>query len=478
MLSFRAGVYCAHFGLLASVASATTWTNDRQVAELYRPRYNFKSNTVCNGLSFKEIATNGSPDLLRSYCRTAYSSDFVVFASVHRLSALTPSTARVSYFLAYGKEQFSSPQSGGEIGELLDSLGLGHDEDVENQIVDIVDGAFTSMRFNVHKGAYARPRGLLATTSDGHPEVYVGQYFHASYHTTDRYDPGLFNNYVADLLTAANLGYVPNFGDFRAAENVGYGKLVLVDEICTTTGTTYTAPDGTIYSGSQLTALKGVAGCGQNDPAITWSNNIREKEMYYDPYSLLGCESGDKSAGDDVCWASAFPSNMSWDTSRWNGTTNESSVIDGAVGDADVDGSRGSLFSDFDVTSLNEPRSITIRTGERVDRVSMVYADGVTRSHGGSGGSATTLSYTNASGQWDPVTKIVLCPASKSGQWRAGRIELTTAAGRGIAGGKSEANSTHPCVTKTWTGSNYLRGFYGRCGSEVDLLGAFSGADN
>ncbi len=422
----------------------------------------------------KEIATTGTPDSLKAYCRGSYTSDFAVFASVKRLDGATKNTARVSYFLAFGDEKAIASYSSlpSEVQSIVKLLGLqGHDQDVENEIVDIVNGTFTSMRFNVHTGAYSRPRSLLETTTDNaHANVYLGKYFHASYHTTDRYDISNSKSATAIALNAVGLGYIPNLSDYRGSDHVGFGKLIMIDEVCAASGDSYVSPDKVTYTGAHLTGLKALIGC--TGATGMWTNNITKKEMYTKPYSLVGCEAGNTSGGDSICWPSAFGTD-SWDTSTWSNSSSTRTLFYGAVGEADVDEARGSFFSDFDVST--KPSAIELKSGERIDGITMKYDGNITRKHGSSGGSS--LSYYDSKGKWDPVVKFTLCPASKSHKWRAGRAEFTTRSGRTLKGGKSEASSSHKCVTQSLTGTNVLRGFYGRSGGEVDLLGAFTGPE-
>jgi hypothetical protein len=83
-------------------------------------------------------------------------------------------------------------------------------------------------------------------------------------------------------------------------------------------------------------------------------------------------------------------------------------------------------------------------------------------SHGGTGGTAQTLSGLDK----DPVVSVELCEVTVDGRVHAGRVKLTTASGRTLAGGEGSQN----CKTIA-PPHHHLLGFYGRAGSEVDTLG-------
>jgi hypothetical protein len=64
-----------------------------------------------------------------------------------------------------------------------------------------------------------------------------------------------------------------------------------------------------------------------------------------------------------------------------------------------------------------------------------------------------------------------MCEATKDGQERAGHIKLTTKSGRTLSGGSGSGN----CKTIAPENMQFY-GFYGRSGTEVDVLGTYWGA--
>lgn len=94
-----------------------------------------------------------------------------------------------------------------------------------------------------------------------------------------------------------------------------------------------------------------------------------------------------------------------------------------------MDYSAGAPFNDI-ATIGSVPRSISIRTGRRVDKVSVVYAARTT-SHGGEGGSIQTLDGLEN----DPVVAVEVCDGSKDGRMRVGHVKFVTQSGRYMEGG-------------------------------------------
>ncbi|KAF9017289.1 mannose-binding lectin [Hymenopellis radicata] len=147
-----------------------------------------------------------------------------------------------------------------------------------------------------------------------------------------------------------------------------------------------------------------------------------------------------------------------------------------------VGGPHGTPFNDLAsaLTTSAVPKitSITIRGGNRVDAVSytLSYPSGSssTITHGGTGGTANTLSL--ASGEY--ITKVLGCSAEYNGDTRVFYLQLTTNLGNVVSAGKT----TSDCLTTTVPsdagsgGSWGLVGFWGRSGDEADRLGAIWGA--
>jgi hypothetical protein len=140
--------------------------------------------------------------------------------------------------------------------------------------------------------------------------------------------------------------------------------------------------------------------------------------------------------------------------------------LEGAVaGSADVDYGAGSMFDDLPwIRAL--PRSITVRSGQRIDSVSTTYGDGGVQGHGGSGGSPWSMGNLDK----DPIVRVELCSGAKDGRVRTGHIKLQTYSGVIKQGG----NGYDGCVTIAPYGK-MLYGFYGRSGTEVDAIGTYWG---
>lgn len=106
---------------------------------------------------------------------------------------------------------------------------------------------------------------------------------------------------------------------------------------------------------------------------------------------------------------------------------------------------------------------LTIQTGNRVDHVETVLSNGYVFSHGGSGGTAQTL--TLGSGEY--LSAVNLCIAQYQGDTRVFSIKFTTSNGRSLAGGTTSSSCTSYAAPSGWQ----IVGFHGRSGDEVDKLG-------
>ncbi len=473
----QASVEGSELGSVASPLSATA--SDIEIAQNFRPRLHFASSHQCWPLSFQELATTASSterDAMENRCNSSYSSDFVVFASVKRPSSGDGShwrnaTYRVTYGVAFGWQENHLNSTQEWLVDLFADGDMGsHGEDAQYLVTDVVNGSLTSVWADLHKGAYARTLSQINLYNSTHVTAWAGKYYNSLKLITDK-NPACNEGSIASELEAACYAECAvgstcgigdpamNFGDPTGDTQQANGKLVMVEDVCATTGTSYTSPDGITYSGTRLEAMKAYLGC--DGAAGAWSNSFRSKPQYSDPYALKGCKEGD-TRGGNVCRASAFGKDDVWTTWSGSGRYLESA----AVGNADVDYWAGTAFNDM-LSVSERPGSITLRTGSRVDKVSVTYTDGTVKSHGGSGGSARpTLSGLDT----DPVVSVILCEGSDNGRERAGYIKLTTKAGRTLEGGNGSSN----CKTIAPTNMQ-LYGFYGRSGSEVDLLGTYWG---
>ena len=127
-------------------------------------------------------------------------------------------------------------------------------------------------------------------------------------------------------------------------------------------------------------------------------------------------------------------------------------------------GPHGTPFNDLEsLTATNAPSVITIRGGSRIDNVGVTLTNGTTLTHGGTGGTAKSL--TLQSGEY--ISSVTLNSAQYNGHTRIFYIKITTSTGRTLSAG-SQTSST---VTYTAPAGYKVSGFYGNSGDEVDKLG-------
>ncbi|MER5713889.1 jacalin-like lectin [Streptomyces sp. NPDC002132] len=127
-------------------------------------------------------------------------------------------------------------------------------------------------------------------------------------------------------------------------------------------------------------------------------------------------------------------------------------------------GPHGDHYNDVDAVPAGaRPAGITLRSGARVDGVSLTLGDGKVLTHGGTGGTASSL----ALGSGEYLTSAQLCQGQKDGRTRIFSAKFTTNLGRNVSGG----TTTSDCVTRTAPSGWQIAGFHGRGGDEVDKLG-------
>ncbi|MBD0838490.1 jacalin-like lectin [Streptomyces sp. TRM68416] len=127
-------------------------------------------------------------------------------------------------------------------------------------------------------------------------------------------------------------------------------------------------------------------------------------------------------------------------------------------------GPHGTAFNDADdLPATVSPRTLTLRGASRLDAVSLTHDGGTTLSHGGPGGTATSL--TLAAGEH--LTSVRLTQGQKDGRTRIFSAAFTTDKGRTLSAG------TAASATKTFTAPSgwQIVGFTGRSGDEIDKLG-------
>jgi hypothetical protein len=127
-------------------------------------------------------------------------------------------------------------------------------------------------------------------------------------------------------------------------------------------------------------------------------------------------------------------------------------------------GPHGSYFTDLPaVGAAARASAVSLRAGSRVDQLALTLSTGTVLAHGGTGGTASSLTL----GANEYVTAVKLCRGKYSGTTRIFYAQFTTSAGATLAGGTTTAD----CVTRTAPAGWQVAGFHGRAGAEVDKIG-------
>ncbi len=127
-------------------------------------------------------------------------------------------------------------------------------------------------------------------------------------------------------------------------------------------------------------------------------------------------------------------------------------------------GPHGTAFNDADdLPAAPAPRTLTLRGGSRLDAVSLTLDGGTSLTHGGTGGTAASL--TLATGEH--LTTVKLTQGQKDGRTRIFSAAFTTDKSRTVSAG----TPTSDTVTYTAPAGWQIVGFTGRAGTEIDKLG-------
>ncbi|MEW2573964.1 jacalin-like lectin [Streptomyces sp. NPDC047070] len=127
-------------------------------------------------------------------------------------------------------------------------------------------------------------------------------------------------------------------------------------------------------------------------------------------------------------------------------------------------GPHGTAFNDADdLPGAPSPRTLTLRGGSRLDSVSLALDGGTSLTHGGTGGTAASL--TLATGEH--LTSVKLTQGQKDGRTRVFSASFTTDKSRTVSAG----SATSDAVTFTAPAGWQIAGFTGRSGTEIDKLG-------
>ncbi|MGV4981320.1 jacalin-like lectin [Streptomyces sp. NRAIS4] len=127
-------------------------------------------------------------------------------------------------------------------------------------------------------------------------------------------------------------------------------------------------------------------------------------------------------------------------------------------------GPHGTAFTDADdLPAALAPRTLTLRGAARLDAVSLTHADGTVLAHGGTGGTAASL--TLAAGEH--LTSVKLTEGQKDGRTRIFSAAFTTDRGRTLSAGTVTTDTATFTAPSGWQ----IVGFTGRAGDEIDKLG-------
>ncbi|MFE6822662.1 jacalin-like lectin [Streptomyces sp. NPDC057690] len=127
-------------------------------------------------------------------------------------------------------------------------------------------------------------------------------------------------------------------------------------------------------------------------------------------------------------------------------------------------GPHGTAFNDADdLPATPAPRTLTLRGGARLDAVALTHDGGTALTHGGTGGTATSL--TLAAGEH--LTSVKLTQGQKDGRTRIFSAAFTTDRSRTLSSGTATTDTTTFTAPSGWQ----IVGFTGRGGDEVDKLG-------
>ncbi|MDN3021739.1 jacalin-like lectin [Streptomyces sp. S.PB5] len=164
-------------------------------------------------------------------------------------------------------------------------------------------------------------------------------------------------------------------------------------------------------------------------------------------------------------WASFLDSASANLSDHFPHTVDFSYTLNSALRASDFfGGPHGTAYNDADdLPATVSPRTLTLRGASRLDAVSLTHDGGTVLSHGGTGGTATSL--TLATGEH--LTSVKLTQGQRDGHTRIFSAAFTTDKGRTLTSGTATSD------TKTFTAPSgwQIVGFTGRSGSEIDKLG-------
>ncbi|WP_171111133.1 MULTISPECIES: jacalin-like lectin [unclassified Streptomyces] len=273
-----------------------------------------------------------------------------------------------------------------------------------------------------------------------------------------------------DDALAARRANVEQLSDFIQANSAGNAVIVMGD-----TNTRYTR------TGDNIRTL--IAENGLKDP---WVDLVKggtppaqgsEAQVCDAAAPTNDCEVVDKVLyrGSDLVSLNATRYNNDWATflrsdgehlsDHFPHTVDFSYTVNPSLKASDFfGGPHGTAFNDADdLPATPSPRTLTLRGGSRLDAVSLTHDGGTVLSHGGTGGTATTLTL----GSGEHLTSVKLTQGQKDGRTRIFSAAFSTDKGRTLTAG------TATTATRTFTAPSgwQIVGFTGRSGDEIDKLG-------
>ncbi|MCX4884452.1 jacalin-like lectin [Streptomyces sp. NBC_00847] len=127
-------------------------------------------------------------------------------------------------------------------------------------------------------------------------------------------------------------------------------------------------------------------------------------------------------------------------------------------------GPHGTAFNDADdLPATVAPRTLTLRGDARLDSLSLTHDGGTALTHGGTGGTATSLTLASD----EHLTSVKLTDGQKDGRTRIFSAAFATDKGRTLSSGTATSDTTTFTAPSGWQ----IVGFTGRGGDEIDKLG-------
>ncbi|MEU3644720.1 jacalin-like lectin [Lentzea sp. NPDC034063] len=137
---------------------------------------------------------------------------------------------------------------------------------------------------------------------------------------------------------------------------------------------------------------------------------------------------------------------------------------DGIQLSAEAGGPHGSPFTDVAAIDLGAVRTLTLRGASRLDQIAATLTNGTTLAHGGSGGTATSLTLEPG----EHFVSAKLTQSKYNGRTRVFSAAFTTNRGRTLSAGQPTGETLTVTAPAGWR----IAGFTGRSGTEIDRLGA------